>query len=83
LFGSSIVRVVVGINISIPVDFLHGRNGGLNIKEESDIRDEFCELYTTHFHPRLLHASLRICLYDTIDANNFTRRMKGKSEADE
>ncbi|KAJ0463410.1 putative protein Cms1 [Helianthus annuus] len=45
--------------------------------------DEFWELYTTHFHHRLLNGSLRICLYGTVDANNFRRRMKGKSEADE
>lgn len=45
-------------------------------------RDEFWELYTTHFHQRLLDGSLRICLYGPIDANKFKRK-KAKIDANE
>ncbi|XP_071707209.1 uncharacterized protein [Rutidosis leptorrhynchoides] len=46
------------------------------------IRDEFWDLYTTHFHQRLLDGSLRICLYSPIDASRFKRK-KAKTGVNE
>ncbi|KAI7755739.1 hypothetical protein M8C21_026608 [Ambrosia artemisiifolia] len=69
--------------LSVVVLDMHTDVKGFSLFSIPQIRDEFWELYTTHFHQRLLDGSLRICLYGTIDANNFRRRMKGKSEADE
>lgn len=54
---------------------------GYSLFSIPQIRDEFWELYTTHFHKRLLDGSLRICLYGTIDANNFKK--KGKTDVNE
>ncbi|KAK1411396.1 hypothetical protein QVD17_37944 [Tagetes erecta] len=56
---------------------------GYSLFSIPQIRDEFWELYTAHFHQRLLNGTLRICLYGTIDASNFKRRIKGKSDANE
>ncbi|KAL7612352.1 uncharacterized protein LOC111899986 [Lactuca sativa] len=47
---------------------------GYSLFSIPQIRDEFWELYTTHFHQRLLDGSLRICLYGTIDANKFKKK---------
>ncbi|KAJ0702795.1 putative protein Cms1 [Helianthus annuus] len=69
--------------LSVLVLDMHTDVKGYSLFSIPQIRDEFWELYTTHFHQRLLNGSLRICLYGTIDANNFRRRMKGKLEADE
>ncbi|KAK9062633.1 hypothetical protein SSX86_019821 [Deinandra increscens subsp. villosa] len=69
--------------LSVVVLDMHMDVKGYSLFNIPQIRDEFWELYTTHFHQRLLDGSLRICLYGTIDANNFKRRTKGKSDADE
>lgn len=50
---------------------------GYSLFSIPQIRDEFWELYKTHFHQRLLEGSLRICLYGTIDANKY-KRNKGQ-----
>lgn len=63
--------------LSIVVLDMHTDVKGYSLFNIPQIRDEFWELYTTHFHQRLLDGSLRICLYGTIDANSF-RRKKGK-----
>ncbi|XP_076881319.1 uncharacterized protein LOC143529393 [Bidens hawaiensis] len=69
--------------LSVVVFDMHTDVKGYSLFNIPQIRDEFWELYTTHFHQRLLNGSLRICLYGTIDANNFKRRLKGKSDANE
>ncbi|KAL8201794.1 hypothetical protein R6Q57_010941 [Mikania cordata] len=68
--------------LSVVVLDMHTDVKGYSLFSIPQIRDEFWELYTTHFHQRLLSGSLRICLYGTIDANNF-KRMKGRSDANE
>lgn len=55
---------------------------GYSLFSIPQIRDEFWELYTTHFHQRLLDGSLRICLYGPVDANKFKRK-KVKIDANE
>ncbi|KAI3795071.1 hypothetical protein L1987_37715 [Smallanthus sonchifolius] len=69
--------------LSVVVLDMHTDVKGYSLFSIPQIRDEFWELYTTHFHQRLLNGSLRICLYGTIDANNFKRKLKGKSDANE
>ncbi|PWA41518.1 P-loop containing nucleoside triphosphate hydrolase, Protein Cms1 [Artemisia annua] len=55
---------------------------GYSLFSIPQIRDEFWELYTTHFHQRLLDGSLRVCLYGPVDANKFKRK-KAKIDANE
>nr|XP_043617260.1 protein CMSS1 [Erigeron canadensis] len=55
---------------------------GFTLFNIPQIRDEFWELYTTHFHQRILDGTLRICLYGPIDANKFKAK-KGKTDANE
>lgn len=68
--------------VSVVVLDMHTDVKGYSLFTMPQIRDEFWELYTTHFHPRLLDGSLRICLYGTIDANKFKKK-KGKTDANE
>lgn len=68
--------------LAVVVLDMHTDVKGYSLFSIPQIRDEFWELYTTHFHQRLLDGSLRICLYGTINANNFKKK-KGKTDANE
>ncbi|KAI3746746.1 hypothetical protein L6452_09185 [Arctium lappa] len=65
--------------LAVVVLDMHTDVKGFSLFSIPQIRDEFWELYTTHFHQRLLDGSLRICLYGTISAN-ILKKKKGKTD---
>lgn len=66
--------------LAVVVLDMHTDVKGYSLFSIPQIRDEFWELYTTHFHHRLLDGSFRICLYGPINTNNFKNK-KPKTDA--